>query len=819
MGERRWEASEWLALAVLAVGALVWVGYFTHSPWMERLQPGEANANMTAATAATLLLAGWSLLLSPRRRWVTLVPLLALSVAGLWENIANSSLPIDLAAWTAWGQGDALHPGRMSPLTAVGMVLFSAALLLLPSTRTRRKGNVLSCLTWLVIVAGLVGVLGFFIHLELIFANYEVARMAMLSGLCLLTLGVALWLQWKDSRWNRSIEGQHGRRIMRAAALSMIGVVVAAGFGSLWLLQRLATRDTATDLALRRDERVSYVQLLIREALSRGQTLAADPAIVAAARGRAPVAQLELPHGFAWLALSHPGAPKLQLGHPVHPEQPAVHLSPDADLLWDGVFYVRQDLPIRYEGKAIGALKMEQPLLLLASIGVDTADFGETGEIGLCGRNPQGDKTGVLCFPQRLHPGSFIMHDAPDGIEHPMNQALAGRHGVSSGIDYRGQSVLAAYAPVPGLNLGLVVKMDNSELYGPVRRQLEVIVPLLALLVIVGLEWLRWQVRPLVEELESSHNAALTSEARFRAAAESGLDPFYILQSVRSATTGNITGFTLIYANRPGQKLAGLQTGSSRNRGLESIPQLAADPGMLDKLRTVVASRRSIAEELHAPSTLAGGKATGDSVWFNLQAVPLSDGVAVTLHDISERKTEQEHLLIMAQTDPLTGLANRRAFYKRLLHAMDSSRRLRHQRLLAVLYLDIDRFKQINDSLGHTAGDYILQVFAQRLLSCVRSADTVARPGGDEFTVLLENLDARSDAERVIAAIFAALYTPIPCDGHVVPTSTSIGVAYFEGEEIDADELLRRADNALYAAKRGGRNQYRVFEPDLRASQ
>src|SRR6185312_16220935 len=86
MGERRWEASEWLALAVLAVGALVWVGYFTHSPWMERLQPGEANANMTAATAATLLLAGWSLLLSPRRRWVTLVPLLALSVAGLWRT-------------------------------------------------------------------------------------------------------------------------------------------------------------------------------------------------------------------------------------------------------------------------------------------------------------------------------------------------------------------------------------------------------------------------------------------------------------------------------------------------------------------------------------------------------------------------------------------------------------------------------------------------------------------------------------------------------------------------------------------------------------
>jgi diguanylate cyclase (GGDEF)-like protein len=234
----------------------------------------------------------------------------------------------------------------------------------------------------------------------------------------------------------------------------------------------------------------------------------------------------------------------------------------------------------------------------------------------------------------------------------------------------------------------------------------------------------------------------------------------------------------------------------------------------LQKLRQVVASRQGIAEEMRIPE-VGNGQGGGEAAWFSLQAVPLGDGVAVTLRDITERKSEQERLTIMAQTDALTGLANRRAFAKRLRHAIESSRRLRHQRLLAVLFLDIDHFKLINDTLGHTVGDRILQVFASRLLACVRAADTVARPGGDEFTILLENLDTPGDAERVVEAIFASLREPVTFEGHVVPVAASIGVAYFSGGEVGADELLRRADAALYAAKRGGRNQFRVFGGEL----
>ncbi|MGH9395077.1 MAG: diguanylate cyclase domain-containing protein, partial [Terriglobales bacterium] len=223
----------------------------------------------------------------------------------------------------------------------------------------------------------------------------------------------------------------------------------------------------------------------------------------------------------------------------------------------------------------------------------------------------------------------------------------------------------------------------------------------------------------------------------------------------------------------------------------------------------VVASRSALDEEF-ALEAVDQGAAGEPARWVHLQAVPLEDGVAVTLRDISVRKWEEERLIALAQSDALTGLANRAAFRERLLHAMEASRRLRRQALVAVLYMDIAHFKRINDTLGHGVGDLVLIAFAERLRGCLRSVDTVARPGGDEFTVLLENLDSAADGERVVEAIFTAMEAPMRIEGRALQVSTSIGVAYYRGEEITVDELLRRADNALYAAKRAGRNQHHV---------
>ena len=171
---------------------------------------------------------------------------------------------------------------------------------------------------------------------------------------------------------------------------------------------------------------------------------------------------------------------------------------------------------------------------------------------------------------------------------------------------------------------------------------------------------------------------------------------------------------------------------------------------------------------------------------------------------------EQERLEAAAQTDPLTGVANRARFADRTELAAARSRR--NGTRLAVLYLDLDRFKEINDTRGHAAGDALLREFAARLRGSLRATDTVARLGGDEFVVLLEDLDAPRDAEHVAAKILAATRDSMHFDGTAIDVTVSIGLACGDGNT-DPARLLLLADEALYEAKAAGRNTVRVAAP------
>jgi diguanylate cyclase (GGDEF)-like protein/PAS domain S-box-containing protein len=174
--------------------------------------------------------------------------------------------------------------------------------------------------------------------------------------------------------------------------------------------------------------------------------------------------------------------------------------------------------------------------------------------------------------------------------------------------------------------------------------------------------------------------------------------------------------------------------------------------------------------------------------------------------DITDRKRIEEALQSVAQSDPLTGVANRVVLMDRLGLALSRARRNASQ--AAVLYVDIDGFKQINDSLGHAAGDALLKAFAARLAACVRATDTVARVGGDEFVVLLEDVKETGSAIRVAQKILDAVHAPVPLDREEIMITTSIGIA--QGAAEDEGALLKRADAALYEAKAGGRNTFRV---------
>lgn len=182
-------------------------------------------------------------------------------------------------------------------------------------------------------------------------------------------------------------------------------------------------------------------------------------------------------------------------------------------------------------------------------------------------------------------------------------------------------------------------------------------------------------------------------------------------------------------------------------------------------------------------------------------------GVHALTADVTQSKLEQERLATLARHDALTGLPNRRHFEEVLHDAALRSQRA--HRPMALLFLDIDHFKTINDTYGHDAGDAVLATFAARLRGCVRSTDTVARLAGDEFTIILEALGAPEEAAIVADKVLASMAIPLIYEGTSIPLSTSIGVATYDGKSGDPGTLIRRADEALYDSKAAGRATYR----------
>jgi diguanylate cyclase (GGDEF)-like protein/PAS domain S-box-containing protein len=191
-------------------------------------------------------------------------------------------------------------------------------------------------------------------------------------------------------------------------------------------------------------------------------------------------------------------------------------------------------------------------------------------------------------------------------------------------------------------------------------------------------------------------------------------------------------------------------------------------------------------------------------------------GLVLTVRDVHERKMLEERLSYQAFHDPLTGLANRALLTNRLSHALASARR--EVRTVALLLLDLDHFKTVNDSLGHAAGDQVLIEVSRRLESCVRLSDTAARLGGDEFAVLLQDTEGETMALDVASRITRALRLPFSTEGQEVFLGASIGVAITSEPRDSAGDLIRNADVAMYTVKQQGRGRVAVFEPGMLAT-
>lgn len=196
------------------------------------------------------------------------------------------------------------------------------------------------------------------------------------------------------------------------------------------------------------------------------------------------------------------------------------------------------------------------------------------------------------------------------------------------------------------------------------------------------------------------------------------------------------------------------------------------------------------------------------------EGIPI--GVVTACEDITERKRAEETIMHMAYFDDLTGLPNRLLFNDRLTLSLYDAQR--YKKLLAIIFLDLDRFKNINDTLGHPIGDLLLKAVAERLTGTLREADTVSRHSGDEFTILLPDINHAQDASKVALKIIKALSKVFIIEGHEIFITTSIGISLFPSDGDDVQTLLRNADIAMYAAKENGRNNYQFYTPAMNAA-
>ncbi len=272
---------------------------------------------------------------------------------------------------------------------------------------------------------------------------------------------------------------------------------------------------------------------------------------------------------------------------------------------------------------------------------------------------------------------------------------------------------------------------------------------------------------------------------------------------------------------------ARLVISNSRYQEMYGLSPEIVKPGCL--LRDLLEHRRSNGTFADDPdsyienvmSVIAEGKTWGqlaelpDGRTISVVNHPMTGGGWVATHeDITERRRAEKQIAHMARHDALTDLPNRLLLRDHLAHALAE---LRDDERLAVLYLDLDHFKGVNDTLGHQIGDELLKTVAARLRGCVGDADTVARVGGDEFAIIHTGIEQPNDAATLARRICEAIKEPCELHGHAVIVDTSIGIALARGDGSDPTELLKNADMALYRAKADGRGTYRFFEPEMDA--
>ena len=476
----------------------------------------------------------------------------------------------------------------------------------------------------------------------------------------------------------------------------------------------------------------------------------------------------------------------------------------DIFLLWKNGFILRTHLDITdKKGQYLGSIQVERNLPELTNIFlIKTKEIGKTAQTALCVPWGENQKE-MLCLATSLTGSSNVefrhLPRVINGDSLPMDYALNKKSGFTIGMkDYRQVSIAGAYSSINNLDLGLVLKIDERELYKPIISQLGSVALSILLLIIIGILLLYyWLVRPLVRKLIKSEQ-----ELKERISRDA------CLYSIRKILLSQSSVEEICQ-----QIIAELAI------AMQSPKIIAIKLELNGKEFTCGSYRSDFTEALRAEIPVKGKKIGTLQAYYS-EKEPFLSGeqnlinlLAEDLGRWSELIGAEQYIKHSATHDELTGLPNRRLLSDRITQILAQCSRNHTQ--TAVLFIDLDNFKNINDSLGHVTGDLLLKEVAGRLLSCIRAEDTVARQGGDEFIVILCDIHDAQGASFVAQKILDILVSPFYINEKKMHIGCSIGIALFPGDGVNADELLKNSDTAMYHAKESGRNNYQFFTPRM----
>ena len=795
-----------IGIFLFAAGAVFMLGWTSRAL---ELLGGLSGFSMVFNTAACLALAACALIIDDWHTGRRLPAQIAIGVtiaiwcsATLGEYVMGSDFGIDWPTLQRWLPDVNPHPGRMAVMTCIGFVLTGLVLAIKSFAISPVRIWILRSLIMCIALIGIIGVVSYVLDLRLLFDVYMFPKIPAAIGFVLLSVGL-----WHSSAFETggriSLVTNEISRITLTSAEIMVMIAAICGIASFAIMQHRAEQLLGNDLAHLLDQRTSSLirAIALREAAANRITTSVatrDWPGFEAGRGKLQRAATHaLTSGFLSVIINNRDGRKLAAaGEQITASDPVLPMTapyPMA-LMWDGRFVLEARIPIIRQGHLLGTVNTQQLMPEFNELLLDIPELGETGEIMLC----SAETTAIVaCMPTRLRP--WPLHLPRINIERkpsPASLGLQGKSGVSlKYIDSRKKETVAAYEPVSGFGLAMVLKQDTASLYAPLQKPFLYLLLLIAILLAIGILMLRSRVKPLAQRL-------VEREEQLRMAIEGSQLVMWDWDVPRGK----------VYLNEQWQLLLG---GPSQPT-VTTIDELGTlvhpdDASTVRKhLRQVVVGHVEHYDIEHRVRTHGG-----QWKWIRSRGKIVSRArnrrvtrAIGTNADIDAKKNAELLVMHQASHDALTGLANRAMFHDRLEQAMARSKR--YHRLMALLYLDIDRFKSINDTLGHAVGDGLLKAFTERLVNCVRQTDTVARLGGDEFTVILEELGSRDNGRAIAEKIVAAMRPEFSIEHHDLNITTSVGLAFFEGDPaLTGKELLKKADQALYEVKGAGRNGYR----------